>query len=511
MRDFNATVLRLLGMNHERFTFKFQGLDQKFTGVVPAKVVYRSLWVEVEGSATNKQTRRSFLTTCSAAAVATALPSVFLPSDLRQVWRSIAGCRFRSAHLRVRARLAGAAGRPGLGRYAWPGQDEQGHIYVGHTVHKSSMRGEAIVVFDEKGRFVRAFGEEFRGGAHGLRLRREGKDEFLYHCDINRCRIVKTTLTGEEIWMHGYPREDASYAERPIDFVPTNVAFAPNGDFYVGDGYGSNHMLRFSLAGKFLGEIGRPGHDDGEFDTPHGQWVDPRGETPLLVVADRGNRRIQTFTLDGAHLKTIKDEARLRMPCNFHTQGEWMVCPDLDSQVCILDRRVQRGCATRRRQEQRTVKSDLAEAVALAIHSGKVHHAARRHLSSQRRHSRSRMAADRANHTSAQGLTGSACHFESGCGRWSAELAAIFLLVVLLVFAPPDGRERVDLAQFLGRFHPLIVHIPIALLLLVPMLECAGFLSRTSPTSGGLRAGNRSRDRDRRCRVWMAPRLERRF
>ena len=26
------------------------------------------------------------------------------------------------------------------------------------------------------------------------------------------------------------------------------------------------------------------------------------------------------------------------MPCNFHTQGEKMVCPDLDSQVCILDR-----------------------------------------------------------------------------------------------------------------------------------------------------------------------------
>jgi hypothetical protein len=28
----------------------------------------------------------------------------------------------------------------------------------------------------------------------------------------------------------------------------------------------------------------------------------------------------------------------MRMPCNFHTQGAWMVCPDLDSQVCILDR-----------------------------------------------------------------------------------------------------------------------------------------------------------------------------
>ena len=39
MRDFNATVLHLLGMNHERLTFKFQGLAQKLTGVVPAKII----------------------------------------------------------------------------------------------------------------------------------------------------------------------------------------------------------------------------------------------------------------------------------------------------------------------------------------------------------------------------------------------------------------------------------------------------------------------------------------
>jgi hypothetical protein len=28
-----------LGIDHEKLTFKFQGLDQKFTGVFPAKVV----------------------------------------------------------------------------------------------------------------------------------------------------------------------------------------------------------------------------------------------------------------------------------------------------------------------------------------------------------------------------------------------------------------------------------------------------------------------------------------
>jgi hypothetical protein len=39
VRDFHATVLHLLGIDHERFTYKFQGLDQKLTGVEPAQVV----------------------------------------------------------------------------------------------------------------------------------------------------------------------------------------------------------------------------------------------------------------------------------------------------------------------------------------------------------------------------------------------------------------------------------------------------------------------------------------
>src|SRR4029077_7274663 len=38
VRDFNATVLRLLGIDHQRLTFKFQGLEQKLTGVVPGKI-----------------------------------------------------------------------------------------------------------------------------------------------------------------------------------------------------------------------------------------------------------------------------------------------------------------------------------------------------------------------------------------------------------------------------------------------------------------------------------------
>lgn len=39
VRDLHATILHLLGIDHERLSFKFQGLDQRLTGVVPAQVV----------------------------------------------------------------------------------------------------------------------------------------------------------------------------------------------------------------------------------------------------------------------------------------------------------------------------------------------------------------------------------------------------------------------------------------------------------------------------------------
>ncbi|MFP6657068.1 MAG: DUF1501 domain-containing protein, partial [Pirellulales bacterium] len=43
IRDLNATMLHCLGINHEKLTFKFQGLDQRLTGVEPASVVNQIL------------------------------------------------------------------------------------------------------------------------------------------------------------------------------------------------------------------------------------------------------------------------------------------------------------------------------------------------------------------------------------------------------------------------------------------------------------------------------------
>lgn len=39
VRDLHATLLQLLGFDHHRLTFKWQGLDARLTGVEPAKIV----------------------------------------------------------------------------------------------------------------------------------------------------------------------------------------------------------------------------------------------------------------------------------------------------------------------------------------------------------------------------------------------------------------------------------------------------------------------------------------
>src|SRR5262249_21283559 len=39
LRDLNATLLHLLHIDHDRLAFRFQGLDQKPTGVLPSRVI----------------------------------------------------------------------------------------------------------------------------------------------------------------------------------------------------------------------------------------------------------------------------------------------------------------------------------------------------------------------------------------------------------------------------------------------------------------------------------------
>jgi len=57
---------------------------------------------------------------------------------------------------------------------------------------------------------------------------------------------------------------------------------------------------------------------------------------------------------------------------------------------------------------------------------------------------------------------------------WSVSLALTSSLLLLPVIFKFDGKPHADWQQFLGRFHPLAVHLPIGLLVLLPILEVMG-------------------------------------
>jgi hypothetical protein len=214
-------------------------------------------------------------------------------------------------------------------------EDAQGRIHIKHTVGAGSECEDAMVVFDADGKFVRSWGKEFKGGAHGLHINREGGEEVLYLADPARHLMTKTTLDGKEIFTLKFPEESGLYNDAN-EYHPTNVATAPNGDFYVADGYGKSWIHQYNAKGEYIRAFGGPGKERGQTLCSHGLMVDTRGSEPVLVVADRSNRRLQYFTLAGKHLRFIKDE--MRAPCHFHQREGVLVVPDLESRVTLLDR-----------------------------------------------------------------------------------------------------------------------------------------------------------------------------
>lgn len=213
-------------------------------------------------------------------------------------------------------------------------QDAAGRIYVAHTVGQGSTRRSAVCVFDADGTFVEAWGDEFAGGAHGLDLRREADGERIYHCDTRRRSVVKTGLDGSVIWSASCPMESGVY-DAPTDWCPTNVAFLPDGDLLVGDGYGRSYVHRFGADGTWKSIFLKPGNEVGQVACPHGLWLDPRGDQPTVAVADRSNRRIQFFDLDGTPI-SLHTEG-VRRPCDMDFREGVMLVPDLESVVTLYD------------------------------------------------------------------------------------------------------------------------------------------------------------------------------
>jgi DNA-binding beta-propeller fold protein YncE len=206
--------------------------------------------------------------------------------------------------------------------------DSHDNVYVFHTGKPSMLK------FSKNGEFISSWGEEFEGGAHGFYLHQEADSEYFYVTDTKKGLVVKMTLEGESVLTIVTPDLPNVYdSERR--FIPTDVCVAPNGDIYVCDGYGQHWIHQYDANGTPIRSWGGKGSEPGQMICPHGISINLRGTEPEIYVADRGNNRIQVFTLEGVHKRFITDD--MDMPCNFYFDGDDMFFPDLHSRVTIFD------------------------------------------------------------------------------------------------------------------------------------------------------------------------------
>jgi peptidylamidoglycolate lyase len=84
----------------------------------------------------------------------------------------------------------------------------------------------------------------------------------------------------------------------------TDIAWLPDGTFYVSDGYVNTRIVKFDKTGKFLKEWGTKGSGPGQFNLVHSVAVDARGR---VYVADRTNCRVQVFDDNGKYLDQWPD------------------------------------------------------------------------------------------------------------------------------------------------------------------------------------------------------------
>lgn len=207
--------------------------------------------------------------------------------------------------------------------------DSQDRVYV----HNQSK--DAVVVFDRDGRFLTSWGVEFKDGAHGMFLSKANGNEYLYLSDYARHVVVKSTLDGKVVMTLGLPDIPEVY-DSPEKYKPTECTVAPNGDIYVCDGYGQSWVHQYSPGGKRIRSWGGAGREPGKMICPHGIRIDTRGNEPVLYVADRGNSRIQIFSLEGIHRGFVTYD--MRMPCCFYQFEDEVYIPDLHARITILDK-----------------------------------------------------------------------------------------------------------------------------------------------------------------------------
>jgi NHL repeat len=186
-----------------------------------------------------------------------------------------------------------------LGESVGVATNSKGHTFV---YHRSATT--RLFEFDQNGNFLKEIGKGYYGFEFAHSVRVDAEDN-IWTVDEGTNVVTKFSPDGKVLMVLGRrPAAEAGAVVSPpgpnqpsqkyIFCRPTDVAWDPQGDIFISDGYCNNRVVKYDRNGRFLAQQGseKAGKEPGQFSLPHAIAADAQGN---VYVADRSNFRYQVL------------------------------------------------------------------------------------------------------------------------------------------------------------------------------------------------------------------------
>jgi len=216
----------------------------------------------------------------------------------------------------------------GSGKYTYEMHTDWAKLPEGQAMPAAAVYGDSkdrvycfnrnldhpIQIFDREGNYLNSWGAGIFAFPHAIIL---DKDDDVWVVERNHGQIMKFTNDGKLLQTIGQKGFRSDTGADNTDFgsngwklvthggdpfnMPAGIAVNDAGEIFIADGYANARVHKFAADGTLIKSWGSPGSAPGEFNLPHGCWIDRKGR---LFIADRENDRVQVFDQEGAHLAT---------------------------------------------------------------------------------------------------------------------------------------------------------------------------------------------------------------
>ena len=225
-------------------------------------------------------------------------------------------------------------GRPNLGnQHGDIAITSKGEAYVSTMDPKAGLQ-----VYGPDGKWLRNI-PDAPADFHGFVIKKQADGEHIYGPRLGGGNILKLTLEGKvvlDIPSSVIPEEfKVKNKDGKSRVAMTGMDVAPNGDWFVTDGYASSYVHHFDRTGKYIKSFGGK-KAPYNFTTLHKIAVDTRFTPIRIICCDREAGRVVHLSTDGDLLGVVA--TNLLSPAAITVQGDYALVGEIRGAVSVLDK-----------------------------------------------------------------------------------------------------------------------------------------------------------------------------